>query len=91
MRVIKQVKAHHVGDAAAAARDAGQQVFAARLKVPNYFTLDTSGPIQGWAEMIEAIEAQGWVLVQWTASVDKKDRPEAYPLFRRAVERPPAR
>ncbi len=43
-----------------------------------------SGSVPGWAEMIKAIEAEGWVLDEWSVAADDKGRPQAYPLFRRA-------
>lgn len=43
-----------------------------------------AGPVSGWAEAIEAVEAVGWRLTEWSVVNDKHDRPHAYPLFRRA-------
>lgn len=83
MGFIREKKAEHVGADARAAREAGMRVFAARLNTPA-LTWGVSGSIKGWAEMIESIEAEGWVLQQWAAAVDSKGNPEAYPLFRRA-------
>ncbi|GAA1029738.1 MULTISPECIES: hypothetical protein [Amycolatopsis] len=50
-----------------------------------------SGSIAGRAEMIEAVEAQGWQMVEWTVTQDENGRPEAYPLFRRRQPAPAAR
>lgn len=44
----------------------------------------SSGSIPGWAEMIEAIEAAGWQLPEWSVAMDSHGRPEANPLFRRS-------
>jgi len=61
----------------------GRTIFAPRINTPSSSS-GLSGSISGWAEMIEAIEARGWVLVHWAVAHDTKDRPGAYPLFRRA-------
>ena len=83
MGLIKQMKADSVAVEARRAATEGRTVFAPRLNTP--ITQHAfSGVIAGWAEMIEAIEAEGWRLDQWAVCTDQKDRPEAYPLFRRA-------
>ena len=33
--------------------------------------------------MIEAVEREGWALVQWAGSTDQKGAPQGYPVFRR--------
>ena len=38
----------------------------------------------GWGEAIEAIEAEGWTLVQWSVAIDRNGRTVAHPVFRRA-------
>ena len=80
---IKDAKATKVAADAAKARDAGQTVFAVMLNSPATHP-GLSGEIPDWSLMVTAIEAEGWRLEQWTASVDSKGRPQAYPLFRRA-------
>ena len=44
-----------------------------------------SGAVAGWAEKIEAVEAEGGVLTHWSVAADDKGRPQAYPLFRRRL------
>ena len=43
-----------------------------------------SGSVGGWAEQIEAVEAEGWTLYHWAVapSNDGKGQ-QAYPVFRR--------
>jgi hypothetical protein len=83
MGFLKQAKANVVAqDAERAARE-GRTVFTPRLNTPMTHH-GMSGVVPDWAEMIEAIEAHGWVLHSWSVGTDSKDRPEAYPLFRRA-------
>ena len=48
-----------------------------------HWTFGASGEIPDWSAMIEAIERQGWVLAHWSAGVDAKGNPQAYPVFRR--------
>lgn len=83
MGFVKQAKAEHVASDARAAREAGHQVFVARLNTPTW-QFGISGSIETWSGMIEAIEAEGWAMSQWTAAMDKNGKPEAYPVFRRA-------
>lgn len=48
----------------------------------------TPAAARKWGEMIDAIEAAGWVLVSWqvgTAYDTSGSWPAAYPLFRRKV------
>lgn len=88
---IKDAKANMLAKQAAEAYAAGHRVFAAMLNTPSSqsssFTM--SGEVRGWAEMIEAIEEQGWALWQWAVGADVKGRPQAYPLFRRRSPNPP--
>lgn len=49
----------------------------------NWKSIRWAAPVGGWAEQIEAIEAEGWHLEHWTVSRDGKDAPQAFPLFRR--------
>lgn len=70
---------------AAEAREAWQQgrtVFAPRLRTP-YWAGTITGSVSGWAEMIEAVEACGWVLQHWAVSSGHWRKVAAYPLFRR--------
>jgi hypothetical protein len=82
MGFIKQAKSDAVAKEAQRAIEEGRTVFAPRLNTPMTHP-GLSGSIPGWAEMIEAIEAAGWTMVDWSVSTDQKGRPEAYPLFRR--------
>jgi hypothetical protein len=83
MGFIKQAKTDVVGKEAARAIQEGRTVFTPKLNTPA-MRLGFSGSIGGWAEMIEAVEACGWVLAHWAVAHDSQGRPEAYPLFRRA-------
>jgi hypothetical protein len=79
---IKDTKAQNLGTEAKRAVEQGRTVFAPKLNTP-MSQHNMSGAIAGWAEMVEAVEAQGWRLDQWSVAIDNKGRPEAYPLFRR--------
>lgn len=83
MGLIKQAKADALVTEARRAVEQGRTVFAPRLNTP-LSQHGMSGSIAGWAEMIEAVESAGWRLAEWAVCTDQKDRPEAYPLFRRA-------
>ena len=81
---IKNAKASMLTMEAARAVQEGRTVFAPMLNTPmTHHTM--SGAVAGWAEMIEAIEAEGWVLTNWSVAADDKGRPQAYPLFRRRL------
>jgi hypothetical protein len=82
MGLFKDVKTGTLATEAKRAVEEGRTVFAPRLNSP-MTSSGFSGSISGWAEMIEAIEAEGWVLAHWAVSDDEKHRPGAYPLFRR--------
>lgn len=79
---IKDNKADMLAKAAAKAREEGLPVFAALLNSPATHS-GLSGEVRDWSLMVTAVEAEGWRLDSWTASVDTKGRPQAYPLFRR--------
>lgn len=82
MGIIKSVKQNMVATEAERAVNEGRMVFTPMLNTPaSQHTM--SGSVAGWAEMIEAVEAKGWRLEQWSVSLDAKSRPQAYPLFRR--------
>jgi hypothetical protein len=81
MGIIRDTKVNMVISDARRAYAEGRRVFAARLNSPN--RLDpTSGSVGDWAEMIEAVEAEGWVLSDWAVGDGSKGL-SAYPLFRR--------
>lgn len=79
---IKDQKVENVTTEARRAADEGRMFFTPMLNTP-LTQHKLSGSVSGWAEMVEAIEQQGWVLVSWAVANDSKDRPQAYPLFRR--------
>lgn len=81
MGIMKQAKADSLADEAARARREGRTVFAPMLNTPASHH-GMTGAVPGWAEMIEAVEAQGWALYFWSIGQDNKGRPQAYPLFR---------
>lgn len=80
MGFLKDSAADRLTSDAARAYAEGRYVFTAKL---NSRDQALSGSISGWAEMIEAIEAAGWALTEWSVATDEKGHPEAYPFFRR--------
>lgn len=84
MGLFKDAKANTLATEAERARAEGRTVFTPKLNTP-MSQHNLSGSISGWAEMIEAVEAQGWQLWHWSVAIDEKGRPEAYPLFRPRV------
>lgn len=76
---IKEAKADVLASHAARAIDEGRNVFVANLNM-GMFQVDVNGPIAGWAEMIEAVERQGWFL-QSLSMIDSKS---GVALFRKA-------
>ncbi len=83
MGFIKDSKAAAIGAEARKAIEAGHTVFTPRLNMPGSQP-GLTGNIDTWAIMIGQIEAEGWVLQDWSVAMDTKGRTEAYPLFRRA-------
>lgn len=81
---IKDAKAKALAKEAERATKEGRTVFVPMLNTPQSQG-ELSGSVAGWAEMIEAVEEQGWALTQWAVGQDAKGRPQAYPLFRRAL------
>ncbi len=82
MGLIKQAKQESLATEARRAVEQGRTVFVPRLNTPMSHH-GMSGAVPGWAEMVEAVEACGWKLAEWSVAMDEKGRPEAYPLFRR--------
>ena len=82
MGIIRNAKSDKLATDAQKAYAAGQFFFSALLNYPHW-TFGASGEIPDWSAMIEAIERQGWVLTHWSAGVDAKGNPQAYPVFRR--------
>jgi hypothetical protein len=79
---IKDAKQDTLATQARRAIEEGRTVFVPMLNTP-MFASAMSGPVPGWAEMVEAVETQGWHLEHWAIGQDKQGRPQAYPLFRR--------
>ena len=82
MGKIKDAKADILRTQAARAVEEGRTVFAPMLNTPKTQPRISSS-VSGWAEMIEAVEGEGWELTQWTVMTDIRNSPQAYPLFRR--------
>lgn len=82
MGFIKDAKASQLGTEAQKAHEDGDYFFTPLLNSPSTHH-GMSGNIRDWAVMVQAVEAAGWVLDQWTVAADNKGRPQAYPLFRR--------
>lgn len=82
MGFIKDAKVDTISTHAKRAAADGHTVFTPMLNTP-WSGSTASGPVSGWAEQIEAVEAEGWTLAHWTIGQDAKGRPQAYPLFRR--------
>lgn len=76
---VKEAKATALAQHAARAVAEGRQVFVANLNM-GMFQVDINGPISGWAEMIEAVEHEGWFL----QSLSMADSKSAVALFRRS-------
>ncbi|MFD8618282.1 hypothetical protein [Streptomyces sp. NPDC059513] len=83
MGFLNSAKSDMLGKAAKEAHEKGRKVFTPFLNMPATQG-NMSGPIDAWAEMIEAVEAEGWTLAEWSVGLDAKGKPQAYPLFRRA-------
>jgi len=82
MGKIKDAKADILRTQAARAVEEGRTVFAPMLNTPKTQPRISSS-IAGWAEMMEAVEGEGWELTHWSVAADGHGRPQAYPLFRR--------
>jgi len=81
MGIVRDTKVQMVVNDARRAYTEGRYVFVARLNSSTRLK-STSGSVGDWAEMIEAVEAEGWALAEWTVGGGPK-LPSAYPLFRR--------
>jgi len=82
MGFIRDAKTEKVGRDAGRAREEGRTVFVARANVSG-IDAGTSGAVRDVAEMLEAIEAEGWTLADMSWTRDAKNKPEGYFLFRR--------
>jgi hypothetical protein len=83
MVFMKDVRSETLAKHARRAAEEGRTVFAPRLGDTSGVAANTTMPVSGWAELIEAVETEGWLIQHWTVVLDHKGRPEAYPLFRR--------
>ncbi|GAA5010439.1 hypothetical protein GCM10025734_54270 [Kitasatospora paranensis] len=66
----------------------GRRRFVCRIN-QGAFQMSFSMPLYGIAEVIEGIEAAGWVLDQVAWTEDRRDHPSAMCVFRRADLPPP--
>jgi hypothetical protein len=82
MGLINSLKADTLGKDAARALQQGRTTFVARINVP-VINSGMSQSVSGAAEMIEAVEAEGWLYQDMSWTQDAKGRPEGYFLFRR--------
>ncbi|MBL7494458.1 hypothetical protein I6A60_01855 [Frankia sp. AgB1.9] len=81
MGMIRDVKVKKVADEARRALEEDRWVFIVRLNTPQRLG-DMTGTVGDWAEIIEAVEYEGWALAEWSVSEGPKG-PAAFPLFRR--------
>lgn len=84
MGFIKQAKGDSMADDARRAVAEGRSVFIAQFRGAMSHSPALSRPIAGIAEMIEAVEAEGWRVDQFT-SVPYKDNMTVTCLFRRTA------
>ena len=82
MGFLNDAKSDMLKDEAKKATEKGRKVFTPFLNMPAT-QRNASSSIDAWAEMIEAVEAEGWTLAEWSVGLDAKGKPQAYPLFRR--------
>jgi predicted alpha/beta hydrolase family esterase len=66
---------------AIAAYQQGRPTFVARLKLAQWGS--PAGEISTWMDSVDAVEANGWVLDQWSVNFDSGGTFNAFPLFRR--------
>jgi hypothetical protein len=69
-------------DEAYAAYRGGQAIFVARFKV-GAWGQPGHGELPQWSESLQALEAIGWVLTNWSTSYDPGGGLNAFPVFRR--------
>jgi hypothetical protein len=82
MGFFKQTKANTLANYASRARQEGRSVFVAQFRGAMHNSPSMSHPISDVAEMIEAVEGEGWRMDQFT-SVPYKDNITVVALFRR--------
>lgn len=83
MGFLNDAKNDMLGSEAKEAFEKGRKLFTPFLNMPAT-QRNASSNIDAWAQMIEAVEAEGWALTEWSVGLDAKGKPQAYPLFRRA-------
>jgi hypothetical protein len=81
MGIIKDAKAITASKHAGQARTEGRTVFLYRYNVPATSS-GFSGPVEGAAEVIEAVEASGWVLCDMAYDGAQSKNGAALLLFR---------
>lgn len=81
MGIVKDVKAARADEHAARARAEGRTVFLYKLNMPATSSR-FSEPVSGAAEVIEAVERQGWVLHQLAYDSRQGSNGSALLLFR---------
>lgn len=81
MAFLKQAKSDLASDHARRAAEEGHRVFMLRVN-PGMFDTGFSGPVNAFAEQIEAVEQTGWQLTQMSFTGDDK-KGTGYFLFRR--------
>jgi hypothetical protein len=89
MGFMKEAKADSMRQPAARAMEEGRRVLVVRIQTRFWSAGAFSGPMDDTAEMIEAIEDQGWLLDQMSYVMKKNDKPEGIYLFRRPAQRAP--
>lgn len=83
MGFLNDAKSDMLSSEAKKAYEKGRRVFTPFLNMPATQG-NGSSSIEAWTEMIEAVEAEGWTLTDWSVGLDAKGKPQAYPLFRRS-------
>lgn len=89
MGAIKDIKAQSLSADARRARVEGRTVFVAQIRGPVRHSPSLTRVIPDAAEVIEAIEAQGWFLDKMNG-IDHKNNTTLFVLFRPARVGPPA-
>ena len=82
MGVLKKAAADSIASDAQRSWDEGHSVFVAEFRGAVSHSPSLTRPIGGMAERIEAVEAAGWLMDQFTA-VPYKDNITVVALFRR--------
>jgi hypothetical protein len=72
---------------ALAAYQEGRPVFIARFKSGTWGT--KVGQMPEWEDNLDAVESAGWVLDEWSTTVDMGGVFNAFPVFRRGDASPP--